>query len=100
MEELRRTFEQDTQDRGFDLVVDGLLGMQGRPGLQTPMKEWIHLLNQSEKIAVRISVDLPSGVTEEASHEARCISGGFYLLYRYSKKSSYLRLQPRIYWKA
>ena len=33
------------------------------------MKEWIHLLNQSEKIAVRISVDLPSGVTEEVSHE-------------------------------
>ena len=69
MENIRGTFDQVTQDRGFDLVVDGLLGMQSRPGLQTPMKEWIHLLNQSEKIAVRISVDLPSGVTEEASHE-------------------------------
>ena len=51
--------------------------MQGRPGLQTPMKEWIHLLNQSEKIAVRISVDLPSGVTEEASHELDAFQADF-----------------------
>ena len=62
---IRKTFNQVTEDRGFDLLVDGLLGMQSRPGLEPRMREWIQLLNLSEKIAVRVAVDLPTGITEE-----------------------------------
>ena len=63
-EELKDTLDEQTKDRGFDLLIDGLLGMQVKPGLKSPLSDWIALLNRSEKISVRISVDLPSGISE------------------------------------
>ena len=63
--ELENELSELCKERGFDLLIDGLLGMQMRPGLRSPFKEWIELLNNSNKIAVRISIDLPSGICSD-----------------------------------
>ena len=47
------TFSKACQVRGFDLLIDGVLGMQGRAGLPNPMDIWFELLNQAEQISVR-----------------------------------------------
>ena len=62
--EIVETFSKVCQERGFDLLIDGVLGMEGRPGLQSPMDVWFDLLNQAEQISVRVAVDLPSGISE------------------------------------
>jgi hydroxyethylthiazole kinase-like uncharacterized protein yjeF len=64
-DELRDAWSAQTKDRGFDLLIDGLLGMQGRPFQQSPMSNWIGLLNNTEEISVRVSVDLPSGISDD-----------------------------------
>jgi len=68
-EKISETFLKTTQDRGFDLAIDGLLGLQGRVKLDYPMKQWIELINQTTKISVRVAVDLPSGIGEVVSSE-------------------------------
>ena len=63
LEDLISRFNQITKDRGFDLLLDGILGMQGKPGLKDELAQWIRILNQSDQISVRVSIDLPTGVT-------------------------------------
>jgi hydroxyethylthiazole kinase-like uncharacterized protein yjeF len=74
--EIVETFAKVCQDRGFDLLIDGVLGMQGRPGLQSPMDIWFELLNQAEQISVRVAVDLPSGISE-AGLQAEALRADF-----------------------
>ena len=74
--EIVETFAKVCQDRGFDLLIDGVLGMQGRPGLQSPMDVWFDLLNQTEQISVRVAVDLPSGISE-AGLQAEALRADF-----------------------
>ena len=76
-EEIEQAFRKITESRGFDLVVDAVLGMQGRPGLQTPMAQWFDLLNQRETVSVRVSVDLPSGITESEPSENKAFRADF-----------------------
>ncbi|MDA0349750.1 MAG: NAD(P)H-hydrate dehydratase [Verrucomicrobia bacterium] len=45
-----------------DLCLDGVLGMQFRPPLQSPAKELIQCVNGMENIGCRIAVDIPSGI--------------------------------------
>jgi hydroxyethylthiazole kinase-like uncharacterized protein yjeF len=59
--------EKKIEDRGFDALIDGLLGMQAKLPLRDPIPALIKWINDSEKIAVRASVDLPTGVTGEGS---------------------------------
>ena len=59
--------EKKTEGRGFDALIDGLLGMQAKLPLREPIPALIQWINDSEKIAVRASVDLPTGVTGEGS---------------------------------
>jgi hydroxyethylthiazole kinase-like uncharacterized protein yjeF len=61
--ELCSHLNDSTKDRGFDLLIDGILGMKGKAGLKNPLNDWINLLNQSTQFTVRVSVDLPTGVT-------------------------------------
>ena len=76
-EKLTGVFSAQTKDRGFDLLIDGLLGMQGKPGLKSPLSDWISLINQSSKITVRVSVDLPTGITESELEGAVPIRADF-----------------------
>ena len=48
-----------------DLCLDGLLGMQFRPPLRTPIRELIQAINELDLITCRIAVDVPSGIGDE-----------------------------------
>ena len=62
---LLKELEEKVKDRGFDALIDGLLGMQAQLPLRDPIPAIIKWVNHSEKIAVRASVDMPTGVTGE-----------------------------------
>ncbi|MGE4550861.1 MAG: NAD(P)H-hydrate dehydratase, partial [Opitutales bacterium] len=51
---------------GFDVCLDGLVGMQFRPPLREPLRSLIEAVNAFGKIGVRVAVDLPSGVGDES----------------------------------
>ncbi len=67
IEEMRETFSLAFGERGFDLTLDGLLGMQGRPGFDSPVSEWIELINASDAISFRAAVDIPTGLPVQVS---------------------------------
>ena len=52
--------------KGFDLCLDGLLGMQFRPPLREPVRSLVEAVNGFDKIGVRVAVDLPTGVGDES----------------------------------
>lgn len=76
-EELNSCWDEITNDRGFDLLLDGILGMQGKPGLKDELAQWIRIINQSDLISVRVSIDLPTGVTEVGSEADEPIRADF-----------------------
>ncbi len=76
-EKLNEIYRQNSEDRIFDLLIDGLLGMQGRPNLQSPLSDWISLLNQSDRISVRVSIDLPSGISESINEKVQPFRADF-----------------------
>ena len=76
-EELNSRWDEITNDRGFDLLLDGILGMQGKPGLKDELAQWIRIINQSDQISVRVSIDLPTGVTEVESEADEPIRADF-----------------------
>ena len=51
---------------GFDVCLDGLVGMQFRPPLREPLRSLIEAVNNFEEIGARVAVDLPSGVGDES----------------------------------
>lgn len=50
----------------IDLCLDGILGMQFKPPLRSPIKELIECVNALESIQCRIAVDVPSGVGDNS----------------------------------
>ncbi len=50
---------------GFDLCLDGLLGMAFRPPLREPLRALIDAVNAYAPIVLRAAVDLPSGFGDE-----------------------------------
>ncbi len=46
---------------GFDICIDGLLGMSFKPPLRQPMDTLIRAVNSFDPIRLRAAVDLPSG---------------------------------------
>jgi len=53
----------------FDIVIDGILGMQGRPPLREPVATLVRAVNELD-IPFRAAVDLPSGLSDEPAEEA------------------------------
>ena len=51
--------------------------MQGKHGLKDELAEWIRIINQSDQISVRVSIDLPTGVTEVESDADEPIRADF-----------------------
>jgi hydroxyethylthiazole kinase-like uncharacterized protein yjeF len=49
-----------------DLCLDGILGMQFRPPLRSPIRELIEAVNSRNDSACRIAIDVPSGVGDES----------------------------------
>ena len=77
VEGLGEILSSQAKGRGVDLLIDGLLGMQARPTLKSPLGEWIKLLNDSESISVRVSIDLPTGITESTTQETEPFRADF-----------------------
>lgn len=50
-------------DMGYDLVIDGILGIGGRPGLPDPVARLVQAIEQRD-IPI-VAVDLPSGVATD-----------------------------------
>jgi NAD(P)H-hydrate epimerase len=48
----------------FAASIDGFLGMQAKLPLNGPLKNFVSVFNNSEKIGVRAAVDLPTGLTD------------------------------------
>ena len=68
--EIEKIFADLLQERDFSASIDGLLGMQARSPLKFPIADLISVINQSEGIAVRASVDIPTGVGQDFCGEA------------------------------
>ena len=50
----------------FDICLDGLIGMQFRPPTKDPSRKVIEFANKLKDIRLRVAVDLPSGLGDEA----------------------------------
>ena len=61
--DLMQELEKKVEDRLFDALFDGLLGMQAKLPLRDPIPDIIKWVNDSDKIVVRASIDMPTGVT-------------------------------------
>jgi len=55
-----------TDDRDYDICIDGLLGIQFKPPLRQNIKEMIEWANRLEQVRLRAAVDLPSGIGDSA----------------------------------
>lgn len=54
----------------FDLCLDGVLGMRSQPPLKDDLRELFQAMNAHKRIGLRVSVDLPSGLGDEAAFRA------------------------------
>ncbi len=50
----------------IDLCLDGILGMQFRPPLRSPVRELVEVVNGMKAIALRAAVDVPSGLGDNS----------------------------------
>jgi hydroxyethylthiazole kinase-like uncharacterized protein yjeF len=64
--EILTLLEDVSAGAGFDVCLDGLLGMSFKPPLRAPYRSLIEAVNHYEKIALRAAVDLPSGQGDES----------------------------------
>ena len=62
---------------GFLATVDGLLGMQAKLPLRSPLREWVALLNEEPKLGVRFAVDLPTGLTGDSVESGQILRADF-----------------------
>lgn len=58
--------EKLSPDKGFDLCIDGLIGMQFRPPIKASSRKIIEYANSVPGIRLRVAVDLPSGLGDES----------------------------------
>src|SRR5690606_25062717 len=66
--ELEEVFAAD----GFDLCLDGLLGMQFKPPLRESAAKAVRVVNESRRVSFRAAVDLPSGVGDVSDEAPFC----------------------------
>lgn len=52
---------REAGELGFDMCIDGLLGMSFRPPIRKPIDALIKAVNSFDRIKLRAAVDLPSG---------------------------------------
>ncbi|MFP4673797.1 MAG: NAD(P)H-hydrate dehydratase [Opitutales bacterium] len=57
-----------SEGRGFDIVIDGLLGMTFRPPVREPIRSVIEAVNAYEAIGLRAAIDVPSGKGDDSDN--------------------------------
>jgi len=69
-EEIENVLARLVKDRDFSALIDGLLGMQAKLPLCSPISDLVSVINQCDEIAVRASVDMPTGIGTGSESEA------------------------------
>ena len=69
-ENIRKVWEERVGEGGFEATLEGILGMQAKLPLKSPLLEWIRMLNEDSRLGVRVSVDMPTGVGEDETVDA------------------------------
>ena len=67
---LQVELENACEEGEFHGMIDGFLGMQAKLPLREPMPSLIRWINRTDKICVRVSVDLPTGVTDKGTEDS------------------------------
>ena len=67
LDAIRHVWAEISPGHGFDATVDGLLGMQARLPLRSPLQEWVKFLNQQDTLGARVAVDMPTGINEDGN---------------------------------
>ena len=62
--------------QGFDLCIDGILGMQFHPPIREDVARLLRTVNAFERIGLRAAVDLPSGIGDEVDR-SHCFRADF-----------------------
>ena len=65
VEQARELLDTISEGQGFQLCLDGLLGMNFHPPLRSPLDRLIEAVNSYDLIDLRAAVDLPTGVGDE-----------------------------------
>lgn len=65
VEQAHDLLDSISEGRGFHLCLDGLLGMDFKPPLRSPLDVLIEAVNTYDSIDLRAAVDLPTGAVDE-----------------------------------
>ena len=65
LDAIRQSWADITEGHGFDATLDGLLGMQAKLPLRSPLQEWVKFLNKQDVLGARVAVDMPTGISQE-----------------------------------
>lgn len=79
LDSLSTIWSEVFQGKGFDATLDGLLGMQAKLPLRSPLMEWVRFLNKQDTLGARVAVDMPTGISEDgkASDEDTVLQADF-----------------------
>jgi NAD(P)H-hydrate epimerase len=66
-EEAHEFLDSISVEKGFHICLDGLLGMNFKPPLRSPVDRLIEAVNDYASIDLRAAVDLPSGAGDETA---------------------------------
>jgi NAD(P)H-hydrate epimerase len=69
-EEIENVLAGLVKDLNFSALIDGVLGMQAKLPLRSPISDLVSVVNQSDEISVRASVDMPTGIGQGSNSEA------------------------------
>jgi NAD(P)H-hydrate epimerase len=75
----------------IDICIDGLLGLGFNPPLKEGLATIISLINESEKIHVRVSIDIPSGLSEFQVNDELYVKSDFCYLAGIPKQALFKR---------
>ncbi|MBP51993.1 MAG: NAD(P)H-hydrate dehydratase [Opitutae bacterium] len=69
IKKLELVYDRLIERSGFSASIDGIMGMGAKLPIRAPLSGLFSMINQSDCIAVRAAVDLPSGLTEDSGKE-------------------------------
>ena len=72
IESIEAILEQSDDSKGFDICLDGLLGIGFKSPIRGSFKNLIEVINDYKKIGLRAAVDMPSGLTDSSESVSFC----------------------------
>ena len=72
IESIAAILDQSDGSKGFDICLDGLLGIGFKSPIRGSFKNLIEAINEYKKIGLRAAVDMPSGLTDSSESVSFC----------------------------